>query len=103
MRSEVVIVESMRTEIGIAELKSGLSGYLRGVRKGSEIVIKDRQTPIARLVPYAKPRKHLETVQPTMSLKDADKLAFLRPKGLRPGDVDEALRESRRDRLGDFK
>jgi hypothetical protein len=34
-----------------------------------------------------------------MSLRDADKLPFLRPKGLRPGDVDEALRETGHDRL----
>jgi prevent-host-death family protein len=96
-------MDIMRTEVGIAELKSRLSEYLRGVRKGGEIVIKDRETPIARLVPYAKPRKRLETIAPTMSLKDADKLPFFRPKGLRLGDVDEALRESHRDRLADFK
>lgn len=89
----------MRTEVGIAELKSRLSEHLRGVRKGGEIVIKDRETPIARLVPYAKPRRRLETVMPTMTLKEVDKLPFFRPKRLRAGDVDEALRETRRDRL----
>jgi prevent-host-death family protein len=92
----------MRMEVGIAELKSRLSEYLRGVRKGGEIVIKDHDTPIARLVPYGKPRKRLETIAPTFSLKDADQLPFFRPKALRAGDVDQALRESRRDRQTDF-
>jgi hypothetical protein len=33
-----------------------------------------------------------------ISLKAADKLAFHRPKGVRPGDVDGALKWVRRDR-----
>jgi len=46
----------MKAEVGIAELKGKLSAYLRAVRKGGEVVIKDRETPIARLVPYEKSR-----------------------------------------------
>ena len=38
--------------VGVAELKSRLSEYLRRVRRGQTIVVLDRQTPIARLVPY---------------------------------------------------
>lgn len=41
---------SMRT-VNIADLKSHLSSYLSEVREGAEIVIRDRSTPIARLVP----------------------------------------------------
>ena len=92
----------MKAEVGIAELKGKLSAYLRAVRKGGEIVIKDRETPIARLVPYERARTRLETIPPTMSLQEVDKLPFFRPKGLKPGDVDEALREVRRDRLADL-
>ncbi len=92
----------MKAEVGIAELKGKLSAYLRAVRKGGEIVIKDRETPIARLVPYERARKRLETVPPTMSLHEVDKLPFFRPKGLKPGDADQALREVRRDRLTDL-
>ena len=40
----------MRT-VNVAELKSHLSAYLEQVRAGGEIVIRDRATPIARLVP----------------------------------------------------
>lgn len=92
----------MKAEVGIAELKGKLSAYLRAVRKGGEVVIKDRETPIARLVPYDKPRPRLETIPPTMSLKDMDKLKFFAPKGLQPGDLDEALREDRKDRFDDL-
>lgn len=38
--------------VKIAEFKDGLSKYLRGVRNGGELVIMDRQTPVARLSPY---------------------------------------------------
>jgi antitoxin (DNA-binding transcriptional repressor) of toxin-antitoxin stability system len=39
--------------VGIAELKSHLSAHLREVRRGRSLVVLDRDTPIARLVPYA--------------------------------------------------
>jgi prevent-host-death family protein len=38
--------------VKIAELKNKLSGYLREVRQGEEILIQDRDTPIARIIPY---------------------------------------------------
>jgi prevent-host-death family protein len=37
----------------IAELKARLSEYLRDVRKGHPLVVMDRDTPIARITPYA--------------------------------------------------
>jgi len=36
----------------IGELKNKLSGYLREVRKGEEIIVRDRDLPIAKIVPY---------------------------------------------------
>jgi prevent-host-death family protein len=38
--------------VRIAELKARLSEYLREVRRGRTITVLDRETPIARLVPY---------------------------------------------------
>jgi prevent-host-death family protein len=38
-------------EIGVRELKNGLSGYLRRVRKGETIVVTDRGHPVARIIP----------------------------------------------------
>ena len=40
------------TRVGVAKLKAELSEYLRKVRRGREVVVYDRETPIARLVPY---------------------------------------------------
>ncbi len=37
--------------VNIAELKNHLSGYLNEVRAGEEIVVRDRDVPIARIVP----------------------------------------------------
>ena len=93
----------MKAEVGIAELKGKLSEYLRAVRKCGEIVIKDRDTPIARLVPYEKPRKRLDTIPPTARWQEIRKVKFERPEALRPGAVDAALRELRRDRFEDLK
>jgi prevent-host-death family protein len=36
---------------GIADLKNNLSRYLRHVRRGEEILIRDRKVPIAKIVP----------------------------------------------------
>ena len=89
----------MKTEVRIAELKSKLSEYLRSVQRGNEVVIKDRETPIARLIPYQERRQRL-TIRPAIgSLKDLDQMVFRRPKGLKPGDVDRALKWVRRDRF----
>ena len=38
--------------VRIADLKAHLSAHLREVRRGRTIVVLDRETPIARLVPY---------------------------------------------------
>ncbi len=42
----------MRT-VNVADLKNGLSKYLREVRGGEEILVKDRNTPIAKIVPLS--------------------------------------------------
>ena len=39
--------------VNVAELKNNLSHYLRLVRQGNEITIKDRKRVIARIVPAA--------------------------------------------------
>lgn len=41
------------TTVRIAELKSRLSEHLRSVRKGRTLIVLDRDTPVARIVPYA--------------------------------------------------
>jgi len=38
--------------VRVAELKAGLSAYLRAARAGNSVVVCDRDTPVAKLVPY---------------------------------------------------
>jgi prevent-host-death family protein len=95
----VVIIGDMDTEVKIAEFKSRLSEYLRLVRKGHEIVIKDRDTPIVRVVPYQGQPERLVTKLPTKSPSEIDKLPGIRPKKLKPGDLERAIRENKRDWL----
>ena len=40
------------TKVGVAKLKAELSDYLRKVKLGGEVVVYDRETPIARIIPY---------------------------------------------------
>ncbi len=40
--------------VNIADLKNGLSRYLREVREGEEILIRDRDVPIAKIVPLSR-------------------------------------------------
>jgi len=41
----------MRT-VNVAELKNQLSKYLRFAKSGEEVVIRDRNLPIAKLIPF---------------------------------------------------
>jgi prevent-host-death family protein len=44
----------MRT-VNIGKLKNELSAYLRYVRNGEEIVVRDRNVPVARILPFTLP------------------------------------------------
>ena len=44
-------IMTMRS-VNIAELKAKLSEYLRHVRSGHELTVLDRNTPVARMVPF---------------------------------------------------
>ncbi len=39
--------------VNIADLKNNLSAWLEQVKNGEELVVKDRNTPIARVMPLA--------------------------------------------------
>ena len=43
------------TDVKIAQLKAKLSEHLRRVRRGHTLTILDRETPVARIVPYDVP------------------------------------------------
>lgn len=56
------------TTVRIAELKSRLSEHLRSVRKGRTLTVLDRDTPVARIIPYA--AETIEVRRATRRLRD---------------------------------
>jgi prevent-host-death family protein len=69
----------MKSNIGIAELKAHLSEYVRTAQKGKEIIIKDRQTPVAKLVPIEPPRMIGEIRRATRSVAEVQRMLNSRP------------------------
>ena len=68
--------------VNIAELKNRLSLYLNEVRAGEEILVRDRNNPIARIVPLGR------------SSKEDHELAALAAKGkvkLGEGEIDDSF------------
>ena len=79
--------------INVAELKTHLSKYLRMVRKGERIVIRDRKVPIAELVPLPP----TEDVWTRLAREKGVRLAtntkpFVPSKTKKPVDWEEHLR-----------
>lgn len=44
--------------VNIAELRGHLSTYLKRVRRGEQILIRDRNTPVAKLVPLSETEEY---------------------------------------------
>src|SRR6185295_1117856 len=75
----------------VSELKAKLSAYLSEVRGGGSVIVYDRNTPIARLVPF-----HEEPDELTVIDASAPPSSLKRIKGVRPKrriDIDKVLRE----------
>ncbi len=78
----------------VSELKLHLSTYLAEVRRGESIVVCDRTTPIARLVPYEdEEHEGFDVVPSSRPITDLKKVRRVRPK--RSVDVVRLLREDR--------
>ena len=58
--------------VRVAELKARLSEYLRAARRGHPVTVCDRDTPIARLIPYTSEGGSLSVRQPIRSLQDVE-------------------------------
>lgn len=52
------------SKVGIADLKAHLSEHLRRVRAGRTLTVMDRDTPVARIVPY-------ERQEPLLAVRSA--------------------------------
>ena len=88
----------MAISVKIADLRNRLSDYLRKVRKGHEVVISDRETPIARLIPFDRPvaKSALDILEPPKGYEGLSKLNF--PPLSRPVHATEELLAERRRR-----
>ncbi len=80
----------------VSELKAKLSAYLSAVRKGETVVVCDRKTPVARLIPYAQDTDELGIEEPAIT---DPALVWPKPVRLRKKvDVVKLLREDRDQR-----
>lgn len=80
------------SDVRIADLKARLSEHLRSVRNGDTVTVLDRDTPVARIVPY--------TAQPLELRKAKRRLRDLKlpPKPAKRTDSVAVLLEDRRRR-----
>ncbi|HEU4926112.1 MAG TPA: type II toxin-antitoxin system prevent-host-death family antitoxin [Vicinamibacterales bacterium] len=80
------------SDVRIADLKARLSEHLRTVRNGGTLTVLDRDTPVARIVPY--------TTQPLEIRKAKRRLRDLKlpPRPARRTDSVALLVEDRRRR-----
>ena len=73
------------SDVRIADLKARLSEHLRTVRNGETLTVLDRDTPVARIVPYApqplevrKAKRHVRDLRlPRRPAKRTDSVALL--------------------------
>ena len=81
----------MKKRVKISELKANLSKYLHHVRRGHTVEVMDRDTPVARVVPYEERPSGLVVRPATGKMSD---LELPRPLKLKT-DIDALLREDR--------
>ena len=85
-------IEEMK-EAMISELKSQLSRYLDFVRRGETVLVRDRKTPVARLVPVTGEKERLRLERATAR---PDELEGILPvRLLKRVDPVKRLREER--------
>lgn len=80
------------TDVRIADLKARLSEHLRSVRNGGTLTVLDRNTPVARIIPFA--TQPLEMRKAQRRVRDLK----LPPKPAKRTDSVAVLLEDRRRR-----
>jgi prevent-host-death family protein len=83
-------------QTNVSGLKARLSEYLAAVRNGETVVVHDRRTPIARLVPMSENAEELSITEPGRPLAGTGRIKP--PRLRRRTDVVRLLRESRDQR-----
>ena len=89
----------MKRSVNIARFKAQLSSYLRSVRKGHELVITDRDRPVARVVPYTEPARKgdLQVIEPVRDPAGLKRLRYPPVRGIKT-DIVAVLLEDRAKR-----
>lgn len=82
--------------VGITDLKAHLSGHLRTVRKGETLLVMDRGTPVARIVPAAEPHAGLVVRPATRDLQSVKRMLKRLPPLNLPVDSLTLLLEDRK-------
>lgn len=82
--------------VGIADLKAHLSGYLRTVKKGETLLVVERGTPVARMVPVGDLRGGVVTRPPTRDLASVKQMLKRLPPLELPVDSVAILLEDRK-------
>lgn len=83
--------------VRIAALKSRLSEYLRNVRHGHSLIVLDRDTPIARIVPYKENGSPLTIRSPLPGAPKPSQVPLPAPLRVRD-DIVKVFLEERQDK-----
>lgn len=79
--------------VNIATLKAKLSFYLSQVKRGQEVLVLDRKSPVARMIPSGGGREDLVLTEAARSAASVKTLRFARLS--RRTDSTRVLREDR--------
>lgn len=92
--------------VGIRELKTHLSKYMKDIKKGNEIIVSDRGKAIARIIPIEGSEKRAKLQTLLLKLSEENKIVlpplYRRPsrptlrKKVRGSPFSEAVKEDRR-------
>jgi len=84
--------------VRIADLKSHLSEHLRKVRSGHSLTVLDRDTPIARIVPYEQEGASLKVRPPLPGAPKLQRVPLPPPLRLQRDIVDLLMEERQAER-----
>lgn len=84
--------------VGIADLKAHLSRHLRRVRSGTALIVVDRGTPVATLVPFTPGAERQLVIRPPSDPAPLAEIPLPPPLAGAPDIVDLLLQERQMNR-----
>ena len=82
--------------VKVSELKTKLSAYLTEVRNGDTVIVCDRKTPIAQIIPFDANAEGLQIQEASQPIKELFESRAVRLR--KRINVDKILREARGER-----